>query len=313
MASNSRPNASRPAAPGPKPEAAASTTPTKSRGLVAFFAAKYGIDDERMLTTLKATAFRLKGKNNAPPPEISNEQMFALLSVAKKYDLDPFVREIYAFPTDGGGIVPIVGVDGWLSMINRHPQFDYMEVTGGEESFELRDDEQDLPGPEKFERVIARAFLEVTIKRKDRAKPTVHREYLRETYRDTGPWNSHPHRMLGWKTIIQAGRIAFGYSGIYDEDEAERIAQARSIPGEATDITPRGKPAVTTPQATGGTTPQLTQLPLSEWRAQIDRIGVPEMDVCERFEVGAIDEIPLRAAKEVQEYLDTLERAQAGG
>jgi len=295
-----------------QPPAADAATPPQNKGaLVRHFAAKYGIDDEKMLATLKATAFRQRGKNGGPPPEISNEQMFSLLTVAKKYDLDPFVRELYAFPTDTGGIVPIVGVDGWLQMINRHPQFDYMEISGGEPTFELFDDENDLPGPEKFQRIVERAWLEVTIQRKDRAKPTVHREFLRECYRDTGPWNSHPHRMLGWKTIIQAGRIAFGYSGIFDEDEAERIAQANSIPGEARDITPRGKPAVTTPQATNGAPPVLTHIPLSDWRAQIDRIGLGETAVCERFEVAALEEIALKDAAKVQEYLDTIERAGA--
>jgi hypothetical protein len=48
-------------------------------------------------------------------------------------------------------------------------------------------------------------------------------EYLAECRRDTGPWKSHPRRMLRHKAMIQAARLAFGYGGIYDQDEAERV------------------------------------------------------------------------------------------
>ena len=46
-------------------------------------------------------------------PEVSDEQMIALLIVADQYGLNPFTKEIYAFPDKHKGIVPVVGVDGW--------------------------------------------------------------------------------------------------------------------------------------------------------------------------------------------------------
>jgi hypothetical protein len=64
--------------------------------------------------------------------------------------------------------------------------------------------------------------------RKDRSHPTVVTEYLSECIRATEPWKMQ-HRMLRHKTLIQTGRYAFGFSGIYDEDEAERIAAAVDI------------------------------------------------------------------------------------
>jgi len=42
-----------------------------------------------------------------------------------------------------------------------------------------------------------------------------------------GPWKTHPHRMLRHKALIQCARVAFGYSGITEPDEAERIIQER--------------------------------------------------------------------------------------
>jgi hypothetical protein len=47
--------------------------------------------------------------------------------VSNQYGLNPFTKEIYAFPDQKGGIVPVVGVDGWLRIINEHPQFKSME------------------------------------------------------------------------------------------------------------------------------------------------------------------------------------------
>ena len=70
--------------------------------------------------------------------------------------------------------------------------------------------------------------------RKDRARPVIIREYLDETYREPfkgkfgpviGPWQTHPKRFLRHKAMIQCARMAFGYGGIFDQDEAERIIE----------------------------------------------------------------------------------------
>jgi phage recombination protein Bet len=165
-------------------------------------AGKYGVDPEKMMFTLKATAF--KG-------EVSNEQMMALLVVADQYDLNPWTKEIYAFPAQGGGIVPVVGVDGWSRIINSHPQLDGLDFIEGDLN------SKSIP-----------AWIECRIHRKDRSHPTCVKEYFDEVYRDVGPWKSHPRRMLRHKALIQAARLAFGFVGVYDQDEAERIIDVTS-------------------------------------------------------------------------------------
>ena len=152
-------------------------------------------DPEELVQTLKATAFR----SNA-----TDAQFNVLMIVANQYGLNPFTREIYAFPDKNNGITPVVGVDGWARIINSHPQFDGMEFTSDAESCTCK------------------------IYRKDRNHPTIVTEYLEECKRPTQPWNSHPRRMLRHKAMIQAARLAFGFGGIYDEDEAERIETAES-------------------------------------------------------------------------------------
>ena len=96
--------------------------PKKKGTLITKIAEKYSVDPDKMLSTLKATAFK-QGKD---APVVTNEQMMSLLIVADQYNLNPFTKEIYAFPA-GGGVQPIVSVDGWLKLINSHPNFDGME------------------------------------------------------------------------------------------------------------------------------------------------------------------------------------------
>ena len=150
-------------------------------------------DPAELVQTLKATAF----KGNA-----TDAQFNALLIVATQYSLNPFTSEIYAFPSNNG-ITPVVGVDGWARIINGNPNFDGMDFQQDGESCTCR------------------------IYRKDRSHPIVVTEYMDECRRNTQPWKSHPRRMLRHKAMIQAARLAFGFTGIYDEDEAERIKDAK--------------------------------------------------------------------------------------
>ena len=153
-----------------------------------------GGNPEELIHTLKATVF----KGNP-----TNEQFTALLIVASQYGLNPFTREIYAFPDNNNGIVPVVGVDGWARILNNNPQFSGMEFEQNDDSCTCR------------------------IYRKDRSHPVVVTEFMSECRRDTKPWKSHPKRMLRHKAMIQAARLAFGFAGIYDQDEAERINESQ--------------------------------------------------------------------------------------
>ncbi|WP_323133559.1 phage recombination protein Bet [Halopseudomonas aestusnigri] len=167
----------------------------KQTSLSARMAERFGVDPDQMMVTLKATAF--KG-------QVSNEQMQALLIVADQYGLNPWTKEIYAFPDRNNGIVPVVGVDGWSRIINEHQQFDGLEFDQDDES------------------------CTCIIYRKDRKHPIKVTEWMAECKRDGGgPWKSHPRRMLRHKALIQCARLAFGYTGIYDEDEAQRITEAQ--------------------------------------------------------------------------------------
>lgn len=151
-------------------------------------------DGSDLANTLKATCFK-------SGTQVTDAQMTALLVVASQYQLNPFTREIFAFP-DKGGIVPVVGLDGWSRIINNHAQFDGMDFEQDDES------------------------CTCIIYRKDRSHPVKVTEWMSECKRSTQPWQSHPKRMLRHKAMIQCARLAFGFSGIFEQDEAERIIEA---------------------------------------------------------------------------------------
>lgn len=154
-------------------------------------------DGTELINTLKQTAF--KG-------QVSDAQMTALLIIANQYSLNPWTKEVYAFPDKNNGIIPVVGVDGWSRIINSHPEFDGMKFAQDDES------------------------CTCIMYRKDRTHPVEVTEYMSECKRaNVGPWASHPRRMLRHKAMIQCARLAFGFGGIYDQDEAERIAEAEGV------------------------------------------------------------------------------------
>ena len=64
--------------------------------LIAAMAAQRNMDPDQFAKTVRATVM---------PAQHTNEQFAALMLVADKYDLDPILKEIYAFPAKGGGIV----------------------------------------------------------------------------------------------------------------------------------------------------------------------------------------------------------------
>ena len=161
-------------------------------------AERLGSNSKRTAEILKATAFK-NCKND--------EQFASLVIVANTYGLNPLLKELYAFPGKGGEIVPIVSIDGWLRIINDHPEMNGMSEEWAEDG----------------------SWCEIKIHRKDREHPTTHREYLEEVKRNTEPWKQHPRRMLKWKSIIQCGRVAFGFGGIHDEDEGRDIAGFRDV------------------------------------------------------------------------------------
>ena len=162
-------------------------------------ATRLSVDSDTVQNLMTQTLMKAKGGQQ----QVTHEELMVFMSIANEYRLNPLAKEIYAF-NNRGAIQPIVSIDGWLKIINTHPQFDGMEF----------DDCLDNQG--NLLAITCRIF------RKDRSRATEVTEYLGECAGATEPWKKWPVRMLRHKATIQCARYAFGLSGIIDEDEADR-------------------------------------------------------------------------------------------
>lgn len=194
------------------------------KSAIESLAGKLSVSKEALTKTLKATVFK-ECK--------TNEDFVSAVVVANTYNLNPLLKEIYAFPAKGGGVTPVVSIDGWISLVNRQSDFDGCELI---ENFA---DEKNCSGT-NVDSVTAKFYL------KNRSHPVVVTEYMEECYSgNKEPWKKWSRRMLRHKAYIQGARIAFGFSGIYDPDEAERIQESEFIDDEPQS----GKPVVEMPEA----------------------------------------------------------------
>lgn len=222
--------------------------------LIKKLANRYGLEEGKFYNTVISVVWPTRekdGKTIAP----SQEMVAAFLMVCDEYDLNPFLREIYPFIDKSGNLKVIVGIDGWIKAVQRHPQYD------GHTFKSHFDSDQKL--------VAITCF----ISRKDRSHPIEMTEYMHECKRETDPWKQWPARMLTHKTYIQTARYAFGLSGIVDEDEVERAQVINVRPLEV-------------PRRLSDAASEPASAPAPTESRGVPRAQIPQGDVMEQPETG---------------------------
>jgi phage recombination protein Bet len=199
----------RPTGKGPTPQPQQQEQEQARLSIFARMGERFGVGPRSLLETLRDSVF-IPSKGEPP---FTDTEIAAALILAEQYALNPFAREIYVTRSHGKLLV-IVPVDGWVQVINRNSSFDGVD-------FEYQDDAEEHGGLRAVTCVLYRST---------RSRPVRVTEYMAECWRDTGPWKSHPRRMLRHKALIQAARIAFGLTGLVDDDEAERIIEGEAVP-----------------------------------------------------------------------------------
>lgn len=144
--------------------------------------------------TLKIDALSLVGWLKQHQP-ISPVAKYNLLRVISEYELNPFNEEVILLDSNqlDQSRWPFITVDGWIKLINQHPQFCGIEFRQPD-----RDEGQRLE------------WMECTIYRKDRIRPITVREYLSEVVTDQEIWKDRPKRMLRHRAMAQCAKLAFG-------------------------------------------------------------------------------------------------------
>lgn len=185
-----------------------------------------GVSTEEVNNVVKNMIISAKNQHGAVA---TDAELTVVAGVCAKYDLNPLVKEAHAF-ISGGKLSVMIGVDGWIKIMNRQPNFDGYE----------QEDKFDSDGN----------LLSVTTKIhiKGRKYPTPHTEYMSEAFQaKSDAWKKYPNRMLSGKSLGQCVRKAFGISEVIDDDEAGRITS--SSPRVERDITPRQSAQPTQPKS----------------------------------------------------------------
>lgn len=181
---------------------------------------RLGLEPMLLLNALQHTVFENKLGRSLSQSEVTSVMVFA-----EEHKLNPLNGELYLEADAGGRLLPTLTIDGWVRVMNNHPEFDGVE-------FKYADDYVTIglakPCP---------AWVEVSIYRKDRRVPTTVREHLDEVFNGDSmegfgsSWLTHTKRRLRHKALAQCIRIAFGFGGAYDPDEVMRI-----IDGDIVDV-----------------------------------------------------------------------------
>lgn len=186
------------------------TTSSNHQSVIARFAARFHLEQQQVFPLLRQL---LPGISES---SLDQARLQPFLQMAEQFNLNPFNREIYPVISDTGLVQSFVGVDGWIRLVNDHHAYDGM-------TFVCADDWVTIPGARPAPQWIA-----CTIYRKDRTHAITVREYLDEAYRPTsggipgesaGPWQTHTKRMLRHRSMVQAARLAFGFSGLIDGEQ----------------------------------------------------------------------------------------------
>ena len=139
----------------------------------------------------------VRGAVRAPDgATITDDDVRAVAALAQRAGVSPMDGTIGLYPR-GDRLVPGISLEGWLTIISRHPENDGV----------------------KFEYSLARVavggrmvheWVECTLSRKGRTYPTIVREFLDDCYEAADPAWEMPNRQLRHRALVQCARIAFG-------------------------------------------------------------------------------------------------------
>ena len=133
---------------------------------------------------------------------VSETDFLFMLELAKKYQLDPFARQIYA---TSAGI--IISRDGYLAIAHKSGNFDGMETVFTHD---------------KNGNIISST---TTVWRKDITRPFVETAYWSEYAKNTKVWQTYKHAMMQKCSERMALSKAYAITGLYAEEELEKNPQ----------------------------------------------------------------------------------------
>jgi len=160
---------------------------------------------------------------NTVASNANTHELNMFLSIAKRYGLDPFNKEIF-FWKYKGQVNIMTSRDGYLKIADRHPQFDGLvsDVVREHDSFKRISDgiNHEYGGTNRGKLIGAYAL----VYRKDRKYPVYVFAPFEEYNADSKVWRQYPSAMILKVAESMALKRAFTVSGLVSREEME-VAQ----------------------------------------------------------------------------------------
>lgn len=163
----------------------------------------------------------------------NNSELIMFLSLAKKYDLDPFAKEIWCVQM-GGKITIIAGRDGYLKIANCHPQFNGIEsdvVCANDKFFKDKDGVHHSYAVQNRGAIIGAYAI---VYRKDRSHPVYVFAPYREYVKNSPVWRQYPSAMILKVAESMALKRAFSISGLVTQEEVGEAEVESKQPQQTT-------------------------------------------------------------------------------
>lgn len=168
-----------------------------------------GVPPERACDLLRNVWQTSKGQ-----PPLSDAEMFVGMSMIARFGLDPIAKEIYVTRTSKG-LVTIIGIDGWIKILDRTEGYD-----GFEQELHFDDDQLD--------------WVETSIYSTKRGRPIRYRAFAHEYAKIAGivaktiPWH-----MLRLFSLRHAARLFTPIGGsVVTEEEARWMDAYAETPAD---------------------------------------------------------------------------------
>ena len=155
---------------------------------------------------------------------LSDQEMFAGISLIARYQLDPITREIYVTRDNKNRLMTIVGIDGWIKILDRTDHYDGFEV-------EIHHDKHGNLD-----------WVETAIYSTKRSKPSVYRAYQKEYVNLAGFMASRiPSHMLRIFSLRHAARnfVPLGATVVTEEEAAMMMRTSEPAPSSLDELTTR--------------------------------------------------------------------------
>lgn len=171
---------------------------------------RWGIDPGRMFDLVAKTMIHKKASDG----DVTKEEVAMVMHVMQQYDLDPVMRQLHAFISEGK-LQIMLGYDGWVKEVNKARANGCMGIS-------LVDSQETIKVP--GQQTTCPRWVEATLHWLPTMNrlPTVYRAVFEEWFVGNANWKGKPYHRLRMKAYCQAAREGLGI-GLADEVDRDQF------------------------------------------------------------------------------------------